>query len=911
MRINYVRLKNFIGIYNGTGKTDFEIDFKNNKNRIIMLIGENGSGKTTLLSTLHPFAETLDMRDAIILQGKDGYKEIHIEHNGKKYLIYHHYNNKNKKKSVKSYISIWQDGEWVELNDNGTVNSFKQIVQQELDVDEAFFRLSRIGSNVTNFIDLKPTERKKFISNFLPNIEEFLYYYKIVNDKWSDIRKDIKSVAESINKLDTEEHLESLRTNTENQIKNRKAKRERNLAKLNENKGAIKSIDPDGSIRTTHKELVDRHGDLTTELETLNDKLESLVESNPKFESYNTVDKTTRVIENVERKLEVFEANIKNLKSNGERANSDITTLNNDLSEKEIQLGKYKTDKNLNEYKDLKEKYTKRIKEIGKELKDYAHLEKYSHLTPEIVEHYLNIITNICNRISSVSTKYHLNEINKVLDSNNTIEQYKVMSEKINGKLKQLRIDLRGLEGKYNFYLGKQDQSEILEKRPSACKINSCAFIVEALKYGDADVKTAEYSQKTADKNEEIKDTEKKLDKTVTIVDTFRDINSIWKMVQENLSIIEKFPIVSEFVGFDTFKDFFRKDKNKFLDVTELNDFVYLKKELKEIKSITLPDIERNIELLESKAELINSLKNDIEKIANSLVTRQDELDGIMEELDMEMKKRKASEALLVKLNNYLKALEGVERVNNEFEDVKFKLGEISQDIKQISELNTWNKQIVEAVEDIDSELTPLEQELDQVKFNIEKLKEYTVKKDRLEKEFGNVDIVKNALSPTKGIPLLFIDIYLKQTKSIANRYLNIAYNGRFYIDNFELNEKDFLIRVKKEDGQLVDDISIASQGEVSLSSISLSMALMQQSLRQYNILLLDEPDGELDGQNRRAFVAILESLFSSMGVEQAFIISHNHEFDTYPVDLILMPQHGIDTSDKEYMKGKNVLVKF
>jgi chromosome segregation ATPase len=249
-----------------------------------------------------------------------------------------------------------------------------------------------------------------------------------------------------------------------------------------------------------------------------------------------------------------------------------------------------------------------------------------------------------------------------------------------------------------------------------------------------------------------------------------------------------------------------------------------------------------------------------------------------------------------------------METIANDIADIKTNLGEISDTIKKIVGLNDENKSIIEEVEGIDDELVPLNKELDRIKFNIEKLKEYTATKLELEKEFGNVSIVKDALSPTKGIPLLFIDIYLQQTKGIANRLLDIAFKGKFFIDGFELNDKDFFIRAKKEDGQLVDDIGETSQGEKSLSSLSLSMALIQQSLRKYNILLLDELDSELDEDNRRAFVEMLYTQFDILGIEQAYLISHNREFDTQAVDLILMPNHGIDLTDKEYMKDKNVL---
>ena len=89
MKITRLKLKNFIGIYNGTGKEEIEINFPNNGVHMNMLLGKNGSGKSTILSQLTPFKDSFDDRKSLILPGKEGLKEIDIEHNGHVYNIKH------------------------------------------------------------------------------------------------------------------------------------------------------------------------------------------------------------------------------------------------------------------------------------------------------------------------------------------------------------------------------------------------------------------------------------------------------------------------------------------------------------------------------------------------------------------------------------------------------------------------------------------------------------------------------------------------------------------------------------------------------------------------------------------------------------------------------------------------------
>ena len=107
------------------------------------------------------------------------------------------------------------------------------------------------------------------------------------------------------------------------------------------------------------------------------------------------------------------------------------------------------------------------------------------------------------------------------------------------------------------------------------------------------------------------------------------------------------------------------------------------------------------------------------------------------------------------------------------------------------------------------------------------------------------------------------------------------------------------------------DDISLASQGEVALTTISLSLALIEQSIGEYNILCLDEIDGPLDAHNRENFINILNAQIDKLGIEQVFVISHNNAFDICPMDLVLLKDSAIDMTNDAFMEGKTVLYDY
>ena len=203
--------------------------------------------------------------------------------------------------------------------------------------------------------------------------------------------------------------------------------------------------------------------------------------------------------------------------------------------------------------------------------------------------------------------------------------------------------------------------------------------------------------------------------------------------------------------------------------------------------------------------------------------------------------------------------------------------------------------------------------EVDQLENNLNKLvylkKDYNSfnrDKEKLQEQYDELNTVREAVSTERGLPLYFQQIYLEQARKIMNELLEIVYQGdtAIYIDNFSINEKEFRIPYIKN-GQFVDDARSASQGERSFISIALSFALMNQKIDKYNIIILDEMDSTLDTENRKLFISMLETQLELIGAEQCFIISHNEEFESYPVDVITTRTLSEYVSDKK-KRGKD-----
>jgi DNA repair exonuclease SbcCD ATPase subunit len=152
---------------------------------------------------------------------------------------------------------------------------------------------------------------------------------------------------------------------------------------------------------------------------------------------------------------------------------------------------------------------------------------------------------------------------------------------------------------------------------------------------------------------------------------------------------------------------------------------------------------------------------------------------------------------------------------------------------------------------------------------------------------FEDADVIRDSLNASKGIPLIFLQVYLKNCPIMMNNLLDTIYNGELQIEGFLIDENEFRIPFVKS-GIKVPDIVLASQGESSFISIVLSLSLIIQSMTKYDIICLDELDGPLDTKNREEFIKVLYTFINQVKSEQLFLISHNNMFDNEPIDLIL-----------------------
>lgn len=846
MKIEKVVLRNFSAIANAMKTNELTIDFSTAKNNICLIIGPNGSGKTTLMSLLTPFSDlgNLDIRNGneLILEDKEGYKEIDIIDGEDEYILKHFYSpHKGKNHSVKSYIM--KNG--IELNINGNVSSFKEYVKEELGIDIDYLKLIRLGNNVTSLIDLTETERKNFMSKLLDEIGVSLAFYKKVNNDLRQLKQMITINSDKIRKLGIDD-LDII----EDEIK-----KYNNL--LEEARVKYDKINNQISIYRHEIETIE-------DKETLKDRLNGVIRKVKKMEKI--LDKKEEL---PSTNVEYYVTEIDKLTIEKIRINDKLSSMENMIHSHLEQLDQYEEE--LREVNVEIQKENDSDKELEKMKEEYCKLRAdYSYRSSflETYEYkfskkeYDSFVVSLKNIQQILGKTYEFGKkpIKKVLElvrKNQNVMQY------VNSNLMNLYEEaeeensniLRILSTRFDF------RSDINCKE--TCPAKSLWSQIQLL--------LEDRNQK--DKHNDFsffKDVESCYLNLSEVIHQLSDLEEIIKLLPEKVR--ESFRMENIYKKIEKMEVIYDdKDINNILSqVTEyasIKDIENKMEELdKEIKRFEKIGNSKYLNKQKEKcADKINSLSEDLVSLKtenNELIEKLKEITNSIETLD----------ELHEALSEYDSLKELMNQLNTLYELYKTDLSLIS----------TYNREL----DKVNNDIKNYTKNIQSYEFGKTQYVTLRSEMDKYSKIYDEMNLVKESLSSKKGIPLYHIKQYFGNTEEITNELLDIAYDGQIYIDKFHITPTEFQIPYYIR-GKKMKDVKYASQGEISFLSIALSFGLSSQSFSKYNIMLLDEIDGALDNKNREKFIKILENQIERIGSEQNFLITHNNMFSSYPVDII------------------------
>lgn len=915
MKITYLKMENLKNILAGMGKSKVEIDFSKGKNDKILLLGGNGSGKSIILSSATPYRGTNDNRSVDPVEGKTGKKVIHFDHNGHKYEIEHFYGKNNK-----SYIK--KDGR--ELNENGNIRSFNAVMEEELEISPDYFAIGRLGDNVKNFINYPTAERKKYINKFIPNIDDYLIAYKNSSEKVTLYNKRLKSLNVQLEKYNTLDEL----LEAKKELEDEKETLGKEISKMEIQLESILN-----EIGKLSQDLMDKD----------NYSTEIIFNKHPQFKEMagqylpgviNTIEKEALVIQD-----DLDGTYLKYPKLKGKTL-EDCKEKLNELSNKKklLDVELENIEFKVNHYKSQVNDSNSKMAEIKAKLNSFENMDvdQITEMKTELEGRY-NDRRNLISHIKSDEFPITLEEAKLLKDdikllkreSGRVSESRGDLDEKLFDKYK---FDIDTLIGLYNTECDKKDKLEqniakldkemkeiykesglvkILEVSEHHDHAKECPFVPMAMGVQDRvdgiDGMEEEMKSLHTQLNEIMIPRIEVIRNHIKYVKEFKEVivNSIYNERFEKLGI-DKDDYMNTLLVTDS-----SKYDNKFSIVDEVIGYYT---DLEEIKTL-----QTKLESIESKLELNRKIESDRITLNEELnvhdKTRTDSLSVLTEEINPEKERIEKDIKINTASTRIYEVLEAKLTKLNNIMDVVNELKELSDEMKVIDgkmlELRDQKNQYIVDIDNKNAALNHLIGKLDKANRDYYLVESINKELSDISSIYDKLLAVNTSLDPKKGIPLIFINNYLTDIAERANDLLDMAYKGDFFI-KFEVNEKEFKIIVVKGDGTELEDISLASQGETAMTNTSLSLSMLANITKGYNIMYFDEVDGTLDNENRRNFLSVLDRQIKTLGSEQTFIISHNNEFYSADVDLILLDKYEtkIDINDKQLMANKTILYK-
>lgn len=913
MRVLYIKLKNFKGIMAGLGLKEIEIDFSATDKRIILFLGANGSGKSTMMSQLHPYMESFDSRDSLILEGCEGFKEIHIQNGDDVYRIEHYYG-KGKNKSF-----IYKNGSDVPMNEGGGIRTFLAHVEQELGVTPEFFKIVKIGSNSKNFIDLQASARKQFLGNFTPSIEEYVLAHKVVAEKLLLSNKEITYIANELKKLEDKEEVKSRIDVLAKTLRKNTAAANKVAADIMALAREIERAEQ--SISKYSKELAERDEKLTL-LEGKRKELDVTYDDYPKLKQYDRA--------GIKERLKAIREEIKELEK----------SLQKDLLELEgLQSAKLAATNNKQAAENERRKYSKNkdgsvegLRKLLSEKRDaltkveaeLAEIEGFSDAIPDDID--VEEVTETASEAARMAMDLiegkrlvqdmpeDMVEALFGMTEDRIDEEVRVLEgrrKKKDAELTALRAELRRME---DDVVASKATFEVA----SLCKSKTC----KVWEIGQQQrLKVDEVGEKSA----EVGKIEKQIADIDARIENYRTVRRYCRLFQsgaymfvemnpsaalkDDLSIMLEEPEKVGLALFNSAPD----------DITELFDLSGLVKKVNRRKKAA--DLRTAIETIEGRIESLSDIESFLEDVQARIDAadkelervgpREEELKESTKETRSKIERKESAADILSFIDASLAEIEGVEKELRALNKVYEANADSIQQIKDAAETRKDLEAQKESADELVEETTA---ELASYNAKLARIEEYETRQHELTSTRDTLKVIKESLDIKTGIPLYILGNYLEGIKEETNRLLGLAFGDGFSID-FNVSDTDFNIPVYKNGVPFGKDITDCSQGETALVKCSLSLGITSRAIRQsdtkYNLVYLDEVDAELDTNNRYKFLEILEKQLDALACEQCFAITHNDAFLNAEVGLVMLRGASFDTTDASAMFNKEVIADF
>lgn len=903
MKFASIYLSNYIGIYNGMGLYDIHIDMTKCQNRITIIRGDNGSGKSTLSKAMSLFPDPNDAfipglaarKEIVLIDGDTFYKLIFV----------HGVKSNGDREVTKAYITKTFGGNVIELNENGNVSSYKDILYSELGLDSNFAALSQLSNDDRGLADKKPAERKRFVNSIITSLETYNNIYKTLSKRATSFKSMINSLVGKLNVLGDESVVIANLDAIEGKINILRDQKDKAFADLAREQSMITLLDPDGSIQSTNT-VVSAELDLAEkEYRKIQSIIDSLITSNGiKTTDFQealrriTADKNEAVITNQINRNRI-DTLISQKEAQAQELNQKLHRLTQLTSGESYEDIVHNLEVCISQMESIKVELLK----VG--LTDISNLNKEEYILA------LETLKDLEAYISAFKSGVQFSIIDKIVSQyiQTGVVPSPIDISEANHRYTELESDKSNAIAERSILQSRMSLLDKLSLRPSDCIIGECPFIKEALEFSNTkpNSRIDQLDALVYSVEAKILETETMIKSAMEYNDAVNRFAIIVREVDKNGAILSKMP------NGDMFKNkvlFFERLMSGYgfeymASIYQYIDLANLFDTYKHLDGIR-QKYEAELKVYESKADVLKDLQQEIDAIDRSISKIVDQIEPIRAEIE----DREKDIAIMIELQGvYTAILDYIEQqkpIRDKIDECRKVLTENSRKINEINLSLARAASHKESIQQISFSLDPLLKERDKLHHSAQLIQDYRKELDELQANYDFIEKIKYFSSPTTGIQLVFMELYMGKIIALANELLKLLFNGQFEIQPFVINESEFRIPCRGG-GYLNDDISSMSSSQIGMISMILSFALLHHSSTKYNIIKLDEIDGPLDYTNRLYFMDVLNSIMDIMHTEQCIMISHNSELQVDNSDVILL-RH--DETNNDYLRG-NIIWKF
>lgn len=898
MRWTYFRLTGYVGIMDGLGLDTIEIPFYKCINDICLIVGKNGSGKSTILSSLSPMPDN----SAMYCMNRNAEKEGGlILPDGTEYhfLISSAVDGKGGRKPTKAFIQ--KNG--VELNSNGNISSYKEIVEAEFDMDPNFMSLTMLASDNRGLADKKPAERKKYVAYNIDKLDTYNNMNKVLSKKSSIFRSHINSITSKINSIGDPESakinlaaMESRITGLESYI----AESQMELAKC---QSMINSLDRDGKIQETYTAIANSVDAINNELDRLVgninrelDRMHIKDEASVDIE----IDQCRKAMDSTRISMEDAKMKISNLISESEDISRSI----------ELKRQRYDALSVETDYDSFMEQLSKYEKIVSDQ---EAILKQVGLYGVEVSkEEYIMIFEKMkWFRDVSFTIMDCDDEVLRLAVQYARSNMYKSDLEMASNKLSEAESDATIFRASIEEYKQLLPSVEILKNRPSECSIDTCPFIAKALQ--DAARMPEKHIEEIGSKLDRTEKHIEELDANVKTLEfvgvILYQINGVLDDAQASKPLIQKFAQSNIFLNRE---EYLRRleNHNQFNEVADCASYIQMANSIDGYntnKSI-LSDLYAQKKILDSKVSIMEEIAQDISVLRSKLSDAEKQITENNNSIAFNSGLLRELEDRLSKLQAISESLVGMKEKAAEKADLKRQFLDIKQSIADIKEYLDKSNMIRSNIDKSVAELNPIKKDRDQLNYAIMRAQEYEEELRMYQEKFNTIEVLKKYCSPSSGIQTLYMSMYMNKTMTMANELLQYMFEGYLELMPYVINSDEFRIPVKHGNGMISDDISSCSTAQICMISMVITIALSLQSSQVFDVFRFDEIDGGLDTSNRSYFFDTIHRMIRELGIQQIVMISHAIESNMRGVDLIKLaiPKN----SDIDY-SGANIIYDY